>query len=213
MAEKVDMEAGRCCVVCRKRGERGRLLRFVRMLDGEICFDLKANLPSRGAWLCPHLACLDKAFAKRLLFRTERTLPINGELMKEGMRQRLEESIIGGLGLLRRMGRLVIGRDMAKGLLSGDEVVAILLAADLAPRSQKEMKEALERSDSGAKIFIAPILMSQLDAGLGREKTGVVAILKSRITDEILWQLKVLTEILGLPREAKGQMNPNLAVI
>lgn len=189
------MDAVRTCLACRQKGDRESLLRFVRAPDGEICFDEKAALPHRGAWLCAKKACLNKAFEKRLLFRQERTLPVNVEEMRQGISERIKKSVLHRLGLLRRMGQCDAGRDVAMRLVKSEEASAIMVAQDLALRSLGEFKGKL--GEHKIRLIESPFTMVELGNCLGRPKTGVVALLKSRITDEILLQVNRLSA-LGL---------------
>lgn len=189
------MDSTRTCLACRQKEDRGSLLRFVRAPDGEICFDEKASLPHRGAWLCPKKACISKAFEKRMLFRGEKTLPVNVEEMKLGIALRVKASILNRLGLLRRMGHCKVGRDEVIRLAKAEGVEAVVIASDLASRSLNEIKSKL----TGHRVALiqSPFTMDEFGNCLGRSKTGVVALLKSRITDEILLQVNRLSA-LGL---------------
>lgn len=185
------METTRTCTACRHKDDRGSKLRFVRAPDGEIRFDEKAILPSRGAWVCANKSCLNKAFQKRMLFRGERTLPVNENDMLSFISERLKKSALSRLGLLRRIGQCEVGRDAVKRLMIDEQkVAAVFLAKDLAPRSVHEMTR-------GAVVPVvgSPFLMEEIGNCLGRDKTGVVALLKSRITEELLFQINMLSKM------------------
>lgn len=187
------MDSVRTCLACRHKGDRSSLLRFVRANDGEICFDEKASLPHRGAWLCPKDSCLNKAFEKRLLFRKELTLPIDGEIMKEGIALQIKKSILNRLGLLRRMGQCETGRDASIRFVNEGHSRVIVLACDFAARSSAEIKHRLE--GQAVNFLMSSLTMDEVGKCLGRRKTGVVALLKSRITDEIVLSLNKLSAL------------------
>ncbi|HXW60764.1 MAG TPA: YlxR family protein [Myxococcota bacterium] len=189
------MDNIRTCLACRHKDDRGSLIRFVRAPDGEICFDAKACLPHRGAWLCPKEACLSKAFLKRLLFRGEKTLPVNIDLMKKGIRERLKERVLSSLGILRRMGLCEAGKDVSVRLVKQTKAPVVVMAADFAKRSLDGFKAELNGCE--VNILHGPLTMLELGNCLGRPKTGVVALSKSRITDEIVLQVNRL-RALGL---------------
>lgn len=184
------METLRTCIACRHKDERGAKLRFVRAPDGEICFDEKALLPSRGAWVCASKACLTKAFQKRMLFRGERTLPVNEHDMVKAVFERIKKSALNRLGLLRRLGHCEVGRDATKRLMLEQKVEAVFLAKDLAPRSVQEVS-----GKATVPTIMSPFLMEEIGNCLGREKTGVVGLLKSRITQELLFQISMLSKM------------------
>ena len=49
----------RTCVVCRKKSEKNKLMRFV-LLDSEIVFDLNCDIEKRGYYACDDNSCLQK---------------------------------------------------------------------------------------------------------------------------------------------------------
>lgn len=171
------------------------MLRFVRALDGEIAFDEKAIAPSRGAWICATRLCLTKAFDKRLLFRKEKVLPINSKEILEQVTKRLKLSLLGNLGMLRRFGHCEVGRDAVKSSMLSQNMAMVLYASDFSQRSLKEIQENSRRFDWQVPIVKVPVSMDELGNCLGREKTGVVALNKSRITEEILMKLNKLASV------------------
>jgi predicted RNA-binding protein YlxR (DUF448 family) len=185
------METLRTCIACRHKDERGAKLRFVRAPDGEICFDEKALLPSRGAWVCASVACIKKAFQKRMLFKNERTLPVSEKDMLNNICERVKKSVLNRLGLLRRLGQCEVGRDVTKRLMLENKLEAVFLARDLAPRSVQEMT-VLKTS---VPVIASSLLMEEIGNCLGRTKTGVVGLLKSRITQELLSQINMLSKL------------------
>ena len=51
----------RSCVVCRKKADKGTLLRLVCNKEGQVFTDKDFKLPGRGAYLHSNLACVMKA--------------------------------------------------------------------------------------------------------------------------------------------------------
>lgn len=165
----------------------------MRSLDGEICFDEKGVLDSRGAWLCANKACLKKAVEKRMLFRGEKTLPLTGEGLITMVFERLKKSTLANFGLLRRLGQIEAGRDVVKQKINEGNESVIMFSKDLAERSLEEMSRVT--AGKNVQVFKTPFLMDEIGGSLGRKKTGVVALSKSRITDEILLKVNKLLEI------------------
>jgi predicted RNA-binding protein YlxR (DUF448 family) len=186
------VDSVRTCLVCRKKAQKFELCRFVRAVDGEICFDEKGTLESRGAWLCADKACVLKAFQKRMLFRGERTLPSSGDTMLDHMRRRIKISFLSKLGFSRKLGQLETGKDAVMRLVGDGKIFAVLLAKDLSDRSKDSCHLWKERM---AYVFDAPLLMDEIGQCLGRRKTGVVGLMKSRITDEILLHVNKLSKL------------------
>ena len=59
----------RMCVACREAHEKKELLRVVKNNAGDVSFDLTGKAQGRGAYICPSLECLDKAFKTKALNR------------------------------------------------------------------------------------------------------------------------------------------------
>lgn len=59
----------RMCTVCRKRADKGSLLRFVRTGEG-IVLDKAFRMEGRGAYICRDLECISKAKTRHALQRS-----------------------------------------------------------------------------------------------------------------------------------------------
>lgn len=188
------MESIRSCVVCRTRAEKHQLLRFVRALDGEICFDEKGDLNHRGAFICATKVCLEKALKKRALFRNERVLPVEPAAMLNSVTSRLKKNTLSRLGLMRRLGGLEMGKDAVLGFVRANKAEAVILAQDFSVRSVKDVMSHMANF-SHIEVVASTLSMDELGQSIGREKTGVVALSKGRITDEVLRQLKKIKEL------------------
>lgn len=66
----------RKCIGCSLRRPKNELIRVVRLPDGTIILDKTGKASGRGAYLCPGLACYNKARkAKRLETALETEIP------------------------------------------------------------------------------------------------------------------------------------------
>ena len=59
----------RMCVGCREMKEKRELIRVVKTPEGEITIDATGRMNGRGAYLCPHEGCLQKAVKSKGLER------------------------------------------------------------------------------------------------------------------------------------------------
>ena len=59
----------RMCVACRQMRNKKELVRVVRTPEGAVCLDKTGRANGRGAYVCPSLACLNKAVKARALDR------------------------------------------------------------------------------------------------------------------------------------------------
>lgn len=60
----------RQCMGCRERKAKKELIRVVRCVDGTVSLDFSGKLNGRGAYLCPDMACLQKAQKAKSLERS-----------------------------------------------------------------------------------------------------------------------------------------------
>jgi uncharacterized protein len=183
----------RTCLVCRSKANREELFRFVRALDGEICFDEKGVLPGRGAWLCVNKTCLIKGLQKRMLFRNQKNLPLNAMEMIDFIRSRIKTSALARFGLMKKQGQIEVGKDAIMRAIRKDKAGMLIFTRDFSYRS---INDLLKKTDGKeCKAFHSSFLMEEMGHSLGRKKTGVVALQQSRITDEILRQLTKLKKL------------------
>ena len=66
MPKKIPM---RQCLGCREMKPKKELLRVVRAPDGGVSLDFRGKAPGRGAYICPDMACLQRAIKSRALER------------------------------------------------------------------------------------------------------------------------------------------------
>ena len=62
MEKKIPL---RMCIACREMKPKPALLKFVRTAEGEIVIAPNTHTFGRGAYLCPTLACIQKAEKSR----------------------------------------------------------------------------------------------------------------------------------------------------
>lgn len=85
----------------------------------------------------------------------------------------MDERLAGLVGLARRAGRLTAGSDAVKALLAAGKAQAVLLAQDVSPKTEKEMRFAAK----GAVPFLTVGLSKdEIGHAIGSQKpVGVVA--------------------------------------
>ena len=82
----------RLCVACRQPQTKKTLMRIVKSPEGMLKLDTTGKAHGRGAYICPEIACLEKAKKTRAL---ERALeyPLTEELFNEIKRAILRRAI------------------------------------------------------------------------------------------------------------------------
>jgi predicted RNA-binding protein YlxR (DUF448 family) len=182
----------RMCIVCRAAGSPETLLRFARSPDGAVGFDVRARLPGRGAWVCATPSCLQKAtdpkhggFARAF----DAAVVFDGATLRREVEEALHSDVRDRLGLLRRQGSLILGRDDTIRHLP--ELAGIGLALDLSENSRHELHERA----AGATLVTLPP-MAEVTAAVGHDRAvGVVGIPK-RGGDALLQAALRLTPFL-----------------
>lgn len=59
----------RMCIACREGKPKKELIRIVKNKDGQVSVDLTGKAQGRGAYLCPSVQCLEKAYKSNALSR------------------------------------------------------------------------------------------------------------------------------------------------
>ncbi len=80
----------RTCIGCRKKREKSSLIRFAFTLDGGIQLDRRQRLPGRGAYVCPDVACLEKAWGKKAFARALKIAPSRQKHLDQDSLERLK---------------------------------------------------------------------------------------------------------------------------
>ena len=60
----------RMCIACRQPREKKELIRIVKNSDGAVSVDTTGKAQGRGAYICPSVECLEKAYKSKALNRS-----------------------------------------------------------------------------------------------------------------------------------------------
>jgi predicted RNA-binding protein YlxR (DUF448 family) len=182
-AQSDERSVCRICVACRKTYKAESLLRFVISPRHELVFDVKGFAPGRGAYVCANETCFQNAVKKKSFNRSFRgSILVDYKNLKISVKERLQKSILDNLGLAFCAEQCVVGRSKVNEASVGDKIKAIIMACDLSIRSVNE----LDFKD--VPILTGPF-KTLIGQSLGRSVTGVVALLKGRISDRIVCDL------------------------
>ena len=158
------------------RRPQPELLRFARSVDGAVGFDVKNRLQGIGAWVCASSSCLNKALdPKQGGFARAFDAPVVFEAatLRAQVLTGLDAEVKNALGLMRRQGSLVPGREDV--VRRASELMAVGLAADLSDNSRHEIEE---RVPDLQRVMLPP--MAELGQAIGMQDrpAGVVGIPK-----------------------------------
>ena len=59
----------RMCIACREGKPKRELIRIVRNKEGEVSVDVSGKAAGRGAYICPSIECLERAYKTKALAR------------------------------------------------------------------------------------------------------------------------------------------------
>lgn len=62
----------RLCLGCGSKKDKRELIRVVKTPEGEVFLDETGKKPGRGAYICPHLHCLEAALKTKKLEKSLR---------------------------------------------------------------------------------------------------------------------------------------------
>jgi predicted RNA-binding protein YlxR (DUF448 family) len=165
-------EPHRMCVACRASKPQHELLRFARSTDGAVGFDLKNRLPGVGAWVCASPSCLGKALDVKVgAFARAFDAPVvfDPPTLKAMVQGLLAGEVKNALGLLRRQGTLILGREEV--VRRAPDLAAIGLATDLSDNSRHELTERAP----GVPQLALPT-MAEIGQATGGRPVGVVGV-------------------------------------
>lgn len=181
-------------MACRTSAPKSDLLRFVRSPDGAVWLDPTGGIPSRGSYTCCNASCVRRA-VERDGFRRAFDAPVlvgADELVAAASRV-LEGEALQALGLLRRTGQGVAGREECLRVHGSSSLRALMIARDLSPRSVREVTSALPAVPA---CFGPP--KEAVGLALGRAPTGVIGLLDGQISRRLLVNLERLNRLLHL---------------
>lgn len=182
----------RTCVVGRDPHPREDLVRLVVSPDGEVVVDARGSLPGRGAWILPSADRL--ARADRLAGTVGHALgvPVNAAQLVAEIRRVIEEGVLHGLSVAAAAGALVGGQERLADALRSGAVDLVGLASDLAPRTERTLREA------GPEVtFVSlPFDSARIGARVGRGPLAAVGLTTVGSTRGLRRQLRKLS-VLG----------------
>jgi len=188
----------RTCTGCGERKEKTEMVRIVADPSGHLVPDLRGNLPSRGAYVCPDARCISKASAGRLgaslKVREGSGFDPHGlqEILADGYHRR----IISLLGQAKKSGKFTSGTNLVEGELrrgSGAQCLAII-ARDVS----EDIKEKMQRSLESASVpFRVLLYKDELGDALGQSPRSVVLIKDAGIAKAIVESLDRYMRVLN----------------
>lgn len=192
-----DKEQSRQCVVSRKTLPIGDLLRFALSPEGQIVPDVDAKAPGRGVWVSLSQAMVEEAVAKKAFARSLKQPVEVSQDLAQLARTRLEQRLLGALGLCRKAGQLVTGATKVRAAIEKPGIIALFTSVDARPDGRQKMAGAYTASAAGDPIEHFELLTSeQMGLALGLENVIHAALVEGAAARSALFRARQLARYL-----------------
>ena len=185
----------RHCALSRTLKPVGEMIRFVVGPDGDTVPDIKRKLPGRGIWITATRACLDEAVKRNVFARAfKRNVRVASDLAASTERL-LERSALDALAIAGKAGLVVGGFAKVEAAIGGDNLRALIHAADAAADGKRKLDGALQRktAEKSREIAIVETFTgAQLDLALNRPNVVHAALLAGPVSDTFLVRVRRL---------------------
>ena len=179
----------RRCLVTGETRASSDLLRFVADPKGSIHPDISNKLEGRGLWITPHHRYVAEAVKKRLFFSPDKRPLVASEDLPQRVGALLRAHALSMLGLARRKGDVLCGRDTIARSARQGKAIAFTLCA----RDSKSCREGDFLAFSGA----------EMESALGRSHLARAALIKGKATARLLWSVERYMHYEGILDEAR----------
>jgi len=195
-------EVMRECCLTRETRPASDLIRFALGPDDEIVPDVDARAPGRGVWVTLSEAMVEQAVGKRAFGRSlKQKVSVPPDLAQLAGR-RLEERLLGALGLARKAGQIVTGAAKVESAIAAGNIKALFTASDAAENGRDKMLAHLRARYPQGSIGHYEFLSSgQMDLALGLENVIHAALVAGAAADAALAR----AERLARYRSANGK--------
>jgi uncharacterized protein len=177
----------RLCAATRTVRPIADLIRFVVGPDGQAVADVKNKLPGRGIWVTATRDALGEAVKRKVFARGfKREVRLGSDLVARTERL-LERAVLDALAVAGKAGLVAAGFAKSEAALEGEDIVALLHAAEASSDGVRKLDAALRRRRSGQPLVVIGFLTSaQLDLALGRSNVIHAALLAGPASDTFL---------------------------
>jgi len=187
----------RICTGCGERKEKADMVRIAADPSGLLVPDLKGNLPSRGAYVCPDARCIDRASAGRLRasLKVSESPTTGSKGLQETVANAYRRRVISLLGQAKKSGRFISGTNLVEGELRRGPQTRwfAILARDVSDDISEKMVRSLE---SASVPFGVLLDKDELGDALGKSPRSVVLVKDAGIAKAIAESLDRYIRVL-----------------
>jgi predicted RNA-binding protein YlxR (DUF448 family) len=171
----------RTCILTRRKGTKGELIRLALGPDGTVAPDVRARAPGRGAWIGVSRSALDAANASgKLRAALQRALKTHGLTVPPDLGERTEAALrryaLDRLGMEARAGNLINGAERVETAARAGKVHLLIHAADAGEDGRKALDQAWRVGAGEQQGMNFPEPRTILSMALGRENVVHVAL-------------------------------------
>lgn len=196
---KRDAEISRTrqCALTRDTRPVDDLIRFALGPDGVLAPDVDAKAPGRGVWISLSKQAVAEAETKKTFSRSLKQPVTVPQDLAQLVQTRLEQRLLGTLGLARKAGQLVTGATKTRAAIEKPGIAALFTATDAAPDGrQKMVSTARARAEGGPTPHFELLTSVQMGLALGLENVIHAAIIKGAASKSALNRAKRLAEYI-----------------
>jgi predicted RNA-binding protein YlxR (DUF448 family) len=183
------------CALTREKKPAAEMVRFVVGPDEAIVPDTDALAEGRGVWITLGEKSVGEAVKKKAFAKSLKANVSVPDDLAGLTRLRLEQRLLGALGMAKKAGQIVTGGTRVKAAIEAGEVIALLTAGDAAADGRDKMASALRGYDKamvamggeGHDVPHFELLSSdQLGLALGLENVIHAALIKGAAAQSAL---------------------------
>jgi uncharacterized protein len=170
----------RTCALTRELKPVAEMIRFVVGPAGDAVPDVKRKLPGRGIWVSATRAAIEDATKRNVFARGfKRDVRVASDLAAQ-TEQLIERAALDALAMAGKAGTVATGFSKVEAACAGDNILALIHAADAGDDGKRKLAAALRRNSAGESREIAVIdafTGVQLDLALNRPNVVHAALL------------------------------------
>jgi len=168
----------RQCALKRVVKSTDELIRFVLSPDNELVPDIDAKAEGRGVWISLSKVAVIEAVEKNIFSRALKQRVKIGDELAQIVQKRLEDRLLGALGLARKAGQLPLGGAKVRSSIENETMIALISANDGASDGINKMQGmAKARLAQNSLVLIENLTSKQLGLALGQENVIHAALI------------------------------------
>jgi predicted RNA-binding protein YlxR (DUF448 family) len=185
----------RTCIGCRSILKKDDVIRIIAGPAG-VLIDYREKLEGRAAYICPRVACIEKALKKDTLMKALRinVKPPDVSAFVSQLETDICEKIRSLLRITLKAGKLAAGYSAVQDALAKGRVALLLYARDLSAGTREKI------AVQGQESVRQATLLTREDFGsiLNRELVGVMAIMDNGLSDALWAETQRLKRLINM---------------